>query len=107
MVYNIINKRNRTINPEKEEKKMLAMREEELNKVTGGIFWELSKIANKTGLYRPKFDMGEKVMSKNDPEFGVGQVTGIDYKDGYFYTVVFKYGQLYAPEEELEFAVTQ
>ena len=86
---------------------MLEIREEELNNVAGGFFWELSQAANKAGLYRPKFLVGERVMSKNDPEFGVGTVTGIDYKNGYFYTVVFEYGQLYAPEEELEFAVTQ
>ena len=86
---------------------MLAMREEELKKVAGGFIWELSQMANNTGLYRPKFAIGERVISKDSPELGVGTVTDISFQDGYFYTVMMNGGQLYAAENELEFAVTQ
>ena len=41
MVYNIIKKRNRTGRPEKEEQKMTAIREEELNMVNGGTVDEI------------------------------------------------------------------
>ncbi len=37
MSYNIINKRNRTGSPEKEDKDMSAIKEEELTKVNGEI----------------------------------------------------------------------
>ena len=43
MVYNIINKRNRTGSPEKEDKEMLEIREEEMNMVTGGNLLETAE----------------------------------------------------------------
>ncbi len=84
---------------------MLTIREEKLNMVNGGM--DIPQIACLAGLYRPKFAVGEKVMSKTSPELGVGTVTDISFQDGYFYTVMMSGGMLYAAEEELEFAVTQ
>ena len=85
---------------------MLDIREEELNKVNGGM--GIAQIESLVGLYRPKFAIGERVMSKNSPEFGVGFVTDISFHDGYYYTVMMiNGGKLYAPDDELEFAVTQ
>ena len=91
---------------------MLTIREEELNMVSGGtvfgtVFGELSQLANGTGLYRPKFAIGERVMSKSEPDLGVGTVTDIHFQNGYFYTVMMSGGQLYAAEDELEFVVTR
>ena len=82
---------------------MLTIREEELNMVNGGM--DLGQIANIVGLYRPKFAIGERVMSISEPDLGVGTVTDISFQDGYFYTVMMNGGQLYTSENDLEFAV--
>ena len=84
---------------------MLTIREEELNKVAGGFIWGLSQLVDNTGLYRPKFAIGERVMSISEPDLGVGTVTDISFHDGYFYTVMMNGGQLYTSENDLEFAV--
>ena len=82
---------------------MLTIREEELNMVNGGM--DLTQIASEIGLYRPKFAIGERVMSISEPDLGVGTVTDISFHDGYFYTVMMNGGQLYTSENDLEFAV--
>ena len=82
---------------------MLAIREEELNMVNGGV--DLMQIARATGLYRPKFAIGDRVMCKELPEIGVGEVIDINFHDGYTYTVKMGQGRLYAAEKELEFAI--
>ena len=98
MVYNIINNRNRTGSPEKEEKKMLALREEKLNMVNGGI-------SIGSGICGPKFSMGDRVISKSDPDYGVGTVLESTYNEGWWYTVAMDSGMLYTSEADLEYAI--
>ena len=82
---------------------MLAIREEELNMVNGGF--NLSQKAGLVGLYRPKFAVGERVMSKSEPDLGIGTVADIEFHDGYFYTVQMNGGMLYTSEDDLEYPI--
>ena len=71
MVYNIIIKRNRTVSPEKEDKEMLEIREEELNIVSGGGI--IKEMLGTSGGYA--YAPGDKVTDYWNPENGVGTVT--------------------------------
>ena len=86
---------------------MLELREEELNMVNGGV--GISEIANAvglaTGLIRPKFKDGDRVISKSSPDLGVGTVVDEEYHEGWFYYVITDGGRLYTSEDDLEFAL--
>ena len=98
MVYNIINKRNRTGSPEKEDKEMLTIREEELNNVNGGtVYGETFGEA--------KFKVGDRVISKSHPECGVGIVVIKKYNEGWSYVVCNVKGFRTYPESDLEYAL--
>ncbi len=79
---------------------MLAIREEELNMVNGGF-----EIAGLN--VWPKFYEGDWVISKSEPDAGVGVVVAREYHDGWFYYVSMDAGRLYAPESDLEYAYTK
>ena len=77
---------------------MLAMKEEELNMVNGGtVFGEL--------LGGPKFNVGEKVISKSEPDLGVGVIVSRKYEKGWFYGVAMAGGTLYTYEDDLEYPI--
>ena len=77
---------------------MLAMREEELNMVNGGtVFGEL--------FGGPKFNVGERVISKSEPELGVGLVVSRKYEKGWFYGVAMAGGMLYTYQDDLEYPI--
>ena len=78
---------------------MLAMREKELNMVNGGtvfgtVFGEL--------FGGPKFSVGDRVISISDPDMGVGVVSGMDYNEGWFYSVATDRGMYHTSEADLE-----
>ncbi len=75
---------------------MLAIREEELNRVNGGL-----ALAFAGAFGGSKFNEGDRVISKTDPGFGVGTVVGKEYHRGWFYMVVMGGGLLYASEDDL------
>ena len=52
---------------------MLAMRNEELDMINGGFFWELSQIADN---YSSRFHKGDKVIWTQHEEYGSGTVLG-------------------------------
>ncbi len=74
---------------------MSAIREEELNLVNGGM-------AEGQMLGGSKFNEGDLVMSKSQPEMGVGTVTGKKYFRGWHYYVSIGKGKMYVPENDLE-----
>lgn len=77
---------------------MLTIREEELNMINGGSILE--------GLIGgPQFQEGDWVMSKSEPQGGIGVVVGKEYHEGWYYYVAMDYGKLYAPESDLEYAI--
>ncbi len=83
---------------------MLAIREEKMNMVNGGI--GLAGLID--GLIGgPKFQDGDWVMSKSQPDAGVGVVVGKEYHEGWYYLVAMEGGRLYAPESDLEYAITK
>ena len=79
----------------KEDKEMLALREEELNMINGGN-------AAKGMLGGAKFNVGDKVISKSAPDGGVGTVEKSKYDKGWWYSVRMQGGLLYTPESDLE-----
>ncbi len=79
---------------------MLAIREEELNMVNGG-----SILAGLIG--GSQFNEGDWVMSKSQPDLGIGVVVGKEYHEGWYYLVAMDSGRLYAPESDLEYAITK
>ncbi len=72
---------------------MLALREEEMVMVIGG--------EEETGLIRPEFNIGDRVYSKSEPDFGIGTITDMTYQQGWFYTVQMEGGLLYTAENDL------
>ena len=75
---------------------MSAIREEELNMVTGGA---------KGLLGGAKFNVGDKVISKSNPDGGVGTVIKSQYNKGWWYDVRMQGGTLNTPESDLEYAI--
>lgn len=74
---------------------MLTMMEEELNMVNGGtVFGEM--------LGESKFSIGQRVISKSEPELGVGTVESKDYDKGWHYSVRMAGGMLHTFEDDLE-----
>jgi len=79
---------------------MLAIREEELNMVNGGIGF--------AGLFGgPKFSEGDLVISKSEPVIGVGVVVGKEYNEGWHYALKLDRGMFYTTEDDLEYAITK
>ena len=77
---------------------MLAMREEELNMVNGGtVFGEM--------LGGSKFSVGDRVISKLEPELGVGLVIDKKYDKGWHYSVAMAGGVLHTFEDDLEYPI--
>ncbi len=77
---------------------MLAIREEKLNMVNGGIGF--------AGLIGgPEFSEGDWVMSKSNPELGIGVVVGSTYHEGWYYSVAMDSGILFISENDLEYAI--
>ena len=74
--------------------------DEELNKVNGGF-----SIGALFG--GPKFNIGDKVISKSDPDLGVGTIVRSQYREGWWYSVVMAGGMLYVPEADLESPIMQ
>ncbi len=82
--------------PEKEDKEMSTIRENELNMVNGGA----------AGLFGgAKFRVGDRVISKSEPDGGVGTVVKCEYNQGWWYDVRMQGGNLYTSEGDLEFAL--
>ena len=77
---------------------MLAIREEELNTVNGGM-----AIGGLLG--GSKFEIGDKVISKSEPDLGIGEVVTKEYNKGWFYGVVMSGGMLYTYEYDLEYPI--
>ena len=81
---------------------MLTMREEELNMVNGGtvfgtVFGEM--------LGGSKFNVGDRVISKSEPELGVGVVEEKNYDKGWHYSVAMAGGTLHTYEDDLEYPI--
>ena len=77
---------------------MLTIREEELNKVNGGtVFGETYG--------EPKFKVGDRVISKSQPEYGVGIVLSRHYSEGWSYIVLNGGGLRGYFESDLEFPI--
>ncbi len=79
---------------------MSAIREEELNMVNGGA-------AAKGLLGGAKFNVGDKVIVKSDPDGGIGTVIKSNYDKGWWYTVRIQGGVLTAPEKDLQYPLIQ
>ncbi len=77
---------------------MNEMRDDELNKVNGGtdIFG---------GFGKSEFNVGDKVIYKLHPEFGISEIVKKEYEDGWNYYCVWYKGRFYAYEFDLEPAV--
>ena len=72
---------------------MLEMREE-LEKVVGGM-------GNGT-MGGSRYNVGDRVMSKSNPDFGVGTVTGVKYYRGWHYYVQMDNGgKMYVPQYDV------
>ena len=77
---------------------MLTIREEELNKVNGGtVFGETYG--------EPKFKVGDRVISKSQPEYGVGIVFFGHYSEGWSYIVLIGGDFRGYFESDLEFPI--
>ena len=74
---------------------MLTLREEELNMVNGGF-------AIGSDICGPMFSIGDRVISKSEPDLGVGVVVSRKYDKGWFYGVAMTGGMLYTYEDDLE-----
>ncbi len=84
---------------------MKEIKENELNTVNGGM-----GLGGDTAgmLGGSKFNEGDMVMSKSQPDMGVGTVTGKKYCRGWHYYVQpVKGGKMYVPENDLEPALLQ
>ncbi len=79
---------------------MKNINEKELEKVNGGM------IGGGT-LGGSKFEEGQLVMSKSQPDMGVGTITGKKYSRGWHYYVTVGKGKMYVPESDLEPALLQ
>ena len=77
---------------------MLAIREEELNMVSGGM-----AIGGLFGA--PKFKSGDSVVCKSRPDLGIGTVLKCDYNRRWWYTVAVDCGELYTFEDNLEYLI--
>ena len=78
--------------------KMSAIREKELNMVNGGtVFGEL--------FGGSKFRVGDRVISKAEPELGVGVVEEKNYDKGWHYSVAMAGGVLHTFEDDLEYPI--
>ena len=77
---------------------MLKIREEELSVVNGA-----KEAGGQVG--GAKFKMGERVMSKSEPDLGIGTVLDSEYNRGWFYTVAMDNGILYTSESDLEYPI--
>ena len=53
----------------------------------------------------PKFNVGDKVISKSNPDGGVGTVIKSQYNKGWWYDVRMQGGTLNTPESDLEYAI--
>ena len=75
---------------------MKKLNEKELTMANGGM--------NNGGMLGgARFNEGDKVTSKANPDFGVGTVTGMKYCRGWHYYVASDNGgKLYAPESDLQ-----
>ena len=74
---------------------MLTMREEELNMVNGGtVFGE--------SFGESRFNVGDKVISRSEPDYGIGIVVLKCYNEGWIYTVMNGGGIRRYPESDLE-----
>ena len=78
---------------------MLAMREKELNMVNGGTVF--GTVFGKVP-FGPRFRVGESVISKSEPELGVGVINGLEYREGWYYSVAMAGGTLHTFEDDLE-----
>ena len=77
---------------------MLTIREEELNMVNGGtVFGE--------SFGEPKFKVGDRVISKSQPEYGVGIVLSRHYDEGWSYIVLSGGGLHGYSESDLEYPI--
>ena len=81
---------------------MLATREEELSMVNGGtvfgtVFGEM--------IGGSKFNIGERVISKSEPDLGVGVIIDKNYDKGWHYNVAMAGGTLHTFEEDLEYPI--
>ena len=75
---------------------MLAIREEELNMVNGGtIFGE--------SFGESKLKVGDRVISKSEPDYGIGIVVLKGYNEGWTYTVMNGGGIRHYLESDLEY----
>ena len=81
---------------------MSAIREEELNKVNGGTVFG-TVFGEQLG--GPKFNVGERVISKSEPELGVGVIEDRTYNKGWFYSVSMAGGTLHTFEDDLEYPI--
>ena len=73
---------------------MLMIREE-LNMVNGGF-------SIGSAVDTPKFDLGARVTSKTNPDYGIGRVINMEYLDGWFYEVAMQTGMLVTKEDDLQ-----
>ena len=83
---------------------MLEIREEELNMVNGGtvfgtVFGEF--------LGGSKFNIGDRVMSKSNPDLGVVIVVGKAYNEGWWYRVAIAGTIRSFKEDDLEDPIVQ
>ena len=79
---------------------MLAIKEEELKMVNGGTVFG-------TVFGGSKFNVGDRVISQLDPDYGVGIIVAKQYYEGWWYSVAMSGRIINTSEDDLEFADVQ